>query len=85
MVRTVPLGIDNLTTYKGQLQFLRRVGVFHDKLTKCLPNAMANSIFGNLIGIIVREIELVFGVRIQPMTLLKPEGLGYRRNQKRSK
>ena len=53
MVRIGAVGIDNLTTYKGQLQLLRRVSVFHDKLAKSLPNAMANSVFGNLVEIIV--------------------------------
>jgi len=52
-VRTGTLEIDNITTYKGQLQLLRRVSVFYDKLTKCLPNAMANSVFGNLIEVVV--------------------------------
>ena len=53
MVRIGAVGIDNLTTYKGQLQLLRRVCVFHNKLAKCLPNTMANSVFGNLVEVVV--------------------------------
>lgn len=72
--------MDDLTTYKGQLKLLRRVSVFHDKLTKRLPNAVANTIFGYLVEIIIREIKLVLWMRVQPVTLPKPEGLGYKRN-----
>ena len=53
MVRPETLEIDHLTTYKGQLQLLGRVSVFHDQLTKCLPDTMANSVFGNFIEIVV--------------------------------
>jgi len=53
MVRMETLGIDYFTTYKGQLQLLSRVSMFHDKLAKCLPDAMANSVFGNLVEVII--------------------------------
>ena len=53
MVRIGAVGIDNLTTYKGQLQLLRRVCVFHNELAKCLPNTMANSVFGDFVEVVV--------------------------------
>ena len=83
-MRTGPLGINNLTTYKWQLQLLRRVSVFHDELAECLPDAMTNSVFGSLVIIVIGEIELILGMRIQPVTLPKPERLSCKRNQRRS-
>ena len=52
-MRTETLGIDDLMTYKGQLELLGRVSMFHDKLAKCLPNAMASSVFGDLVEIVI--------------------------------
>ena len=53
MVRTEPVEVNNLTTYKWQLQLLGRVSVFHDELAECLPDAVANSVFGNFIIIVI--------------------------------
>jgi hypothetical protein len=84
-VRTKALRISNLTTYKWQLQLLRRVSVFHDELAESLPNAMTNSVFGSFVVIVIREIELVLGMRIQPVTPPEPECLGCQRNQHKSR
>jgi hypothetical protein len=45
--------------YKGKLQFLPRISVLHDELSKRLSYTMSSTVFRHLIEVIIRQVVLV--------------------------